>query len=241
MGSIWSSGAKASLPTGWPAWQGGLETLDEGGRRTVPLFLPIKKGQKKKGFEACIMVVLILGEEEILLLSGGKRKGLREYHQTWLSAVHDYLHFRNLSMTIFLIWNRPFFPSDVHWLPEIESGRWWWKSSCSTRELTAALGNNPTVCTTPTLFLYRCHGVFATLNYARPALICALVQTSDPWTRRLGLAYFQAYLSSCVYFQCITSHPQWEITVYSLEYLHPATGKEAKCFSSVILLGHLKK
>jgi len=34
-------------------------------------FCPLKKGIKK-GFEACIMVVLILGQEEILLLSGGK-------------------------------------------------------------------------------------------------------------------------------------------------------------------------
>lgn len=35
-------------------------------------------------------------------------------------------------------------------------------------------------CTAPTLFLYGCHGQFATLNYTRPMLICALVQTSEP-------------------------------------------------------------
>lgn len=62
--------------------------------------MPVKKGGGGGGrFEVCIMVVLTLGEEEILLRSGGKRRGMREYHRTWLSEVHDYLHLRNLSIS----------------------------------------------------------------------------------------------------------------------------------------------
>lgn len=55
------------------------------------------------------------------------------------------------------------------------------------------------------------------------------------------MACFQVYLPICVYFSRITSDLQWEINMYSVEYLSPATWKEAKCFSSIVVLRQLKK
>lgn len=74
--------------------------------------------------QACITAVSTLEEEEILLLSGGKGKGVKKYRQPLICAVPLLPAFQELVRDCLIHLKKTIFSSDEDWLPVFrESGR----------------------------------------------------------------------------------------------------------------------